>query len=78
MVMKRTTIMADERILERLRLIAHREEVSLAEVIRQGLRLRVDTASPRLHFLAVGRSWPGTGPSARDSADAVPQARPWR
>ena len=38
--MSRTTIMADDELLDRLRVIARREGVSLAEVIRQGLELR--------------------------------------
>lgn len=41
--MVRTTIMADGELLEQLRSIAKAEEISLGEVIRQGLEWRVNT-----------------------------------
>lgn len=41
--MSRTTIMADEALLDQLRAIAREEGVSLAEVIRQGLEWRART-----------------------------------
>ena len=41
--MVRTTIMADDELLDRLRVIALAEEVSLGEVIRQGLEWRAQT-----------------------------------
>jgi hypothetical protein len=40
MAMTRTTIMADDRLLDRLREIAKAEGVSLAEIIRQGMEWR--------------------------------------
>jgi Ribbon-helix-helix protein, copG family len=43
MAMKRTTIMADEKLLKELRAVARLEGVSLAEVIRQGLEWRLRT-----------------------------------
>ena len=41
--MVRTTIMADDELLDRLRVIALAEEISLGEVIRQGLEWRAQT-----------------------------------
>ena len=41
--MSRTTIMADDELLDELRRIAKAEGVSLGEVIRQGLEWRVRT-----------------------------------
>lgn len=39
--MSRTTIMADDALLEQLRAIAKQEGISLGQVIRQGLEWRV-------------------------------------
>ena len=41
--MSRTTIMADDRLLDELREIAEEEGISLGEVIRQGLEWRAKT-----------------------------------
>jgi hypothetical protein len=43
MAMRRTTIMADDELLDELRDIARSEGLSLGEVIRQGLEWRVKT-----------------------------------
>jgi Ribbon-helix-helix protein, copG family len=43
MAMRRTTIMAEEDLLEQLRQIARDEGISLGEVIRQGLEWRIRT-----------------------------------
>lgn len=74
--MKRTTIMADEELLERLRAIARVEGLSLAEVIRQGMELR---ARPQrtLAFLGAGKSKPGLAP-VDWNADMVFEPPPWR
>ncbi len=76
--MKRTTIMTDERVMARLRSIAERENLSLAAVIRQGLDLRIARQGERLHFLGVGRSEPGSGPTAREASEISPEPQPWR
>ena len=78
MHMKRTTIMADPETIERLRAIATSEGRSLADVIREALEDRVRRPRPRLRFLGVGASTPGSGPTARESAEVTPEARPWR
>jgi hypothetical protein len=76
--MKRTTIMADEELLERLRRIARSEGRPFAEIVREGLELRAAMPAPKLHFIGVGESRPGSGPTARQSADLTPEPRPWR
>lgn len=78
MLMRRTTIMADEDTLERLRDIARHEGRSLADVIREALDERARNPRPRLHFLSVGASEPGTGPTARESAELRPEPPAWR
>lgn len=78
MTMKRTTIMADPETIARLKAIASREGRPLAEVIREALEDRVRRPRPRLHFLGIAASTPGTGPTARESAEVTPEPRPWR
>ncbi len=76
--MKRTTIMADEELLARLRAIALREDVSLAEVIRQGLEWRARQPRPRPSFIGSV----STGDAAHDTAERAGEApyepRSWR
>ena len=76
--MQRTTIMADEATLQRLREIAHQEGRSLAEVIREALVERAAQPGRRLRFLGIGASVPGTGPTARESAEVHPEPPAWR
>lgn len=76
--MQRTTIMADPETLERLRAIARDEGRSLAEVIREALEARASRPRPTLRFLGVGASAPGTGPTAREASEAIPEPPPWR
>ena len=49
--MVRTTIMADRGLMDELRSIAKEEEISLGEVIRQGLEWRVHTKRRPPSFL---------------------------
>ena len=52
--MSRTTIMADDALLDRLREIAKEEGISLGEVIRQGLEWRAAThRRRRLAFIGA-------------------------
>ena len=44
--MTRTTIVAEEALLARLRAVARRDGVSLAEAIRQGMQWRVSRRPP--------------------------------
>lgn len=74
--MKRTTIMADEDLLARLREIARSEKIPLAEVIRQGLELR---ASGARRFTFVGAILSDTPTAIADEADMLsPEPQPWR
>jgi hypothetical protein len=54
--MKRTTIVAPEDLLQRLQAIAREEDISLAEVIRQGLEWRAAQPGRQPRFIAAGRS----------------------
>ena len=75
--MKRTTIMADEQVLDRLRAIAHRDRVSLAEVIRQGLELRIgQQRQPR--FIGAGSSKEPPHDIAERAGDMQFEPRSWR
>ena len=78
MAMKRTTIVAEEELLERLRAIARRERLSLGEVIRQGLEWRSrQTPKRRLAFIGVVDD-DGFGDTAAWSAEAPFEPLSWR
>ena len=73
--MSRTTIMADDALLDELREIAREEGVSLGEVIRQGLEWRAKTRRRVPSFIgAVDR--PGRNATvARAVTSAIADAR---
>ncbi len=77
MCMKRTTIMADEDLLDRLRRIARDEKTSLAEVIRQGLELRTQSRPTPLSFIGTGSGEPG-GTTGRDAGNIDFEPPEWR
>lgn len=77
MAMTRTTIMADEALLDELRQIARQDGVSLAEVIRQAMQLRVDARRRKLPFIAAGRS-KKDAPPVDWNADLPFKPRSWR
>lgn len=57
--MKRTTVFADEDLLRKLREIAKRENITIAEVTRRALTEYVSRRRPkrsRLSLIGVGRS----------------------
>jgi len=64
MAMTRTTIMADDALLDRLRAIAREEGVSLAEVIRQGLEWRAKLRRRPPSFIGAIES-AGSGDTSR-------------
>jgi predicted DNA-binding ribbon-helix-helix protein len=74
--MVRTTIVADEVILDQLREIARREHVPLASVIREGLEMRA-RLDRRRRFVGAVTSGPPTV-IADEAADLAPQPAPWR
>jgi hypothetical protein len=51
--MRRTTIVAEERTLYRLRQLADARGVSLGEVIREALEEKVEREQPPLRFLGI-------------------------
>ena len=63
--MSRTTIMAPDELLDRLRVIAKEEGVSLGQVIRQGLEWRANRRHRPPSFIgAIG----GEGPTTDDAS----------
>ncbi len=73
--MKRTTIMADEELLDDLRRIAREDGVPLAEVIRDALRIKAAQRKPRLKGKGAFRS--GL-PPVDWNADLAIEPPPWR
>lgn len=74
--MVRTTIVADEMVLDQLREIARRDHVPLASVIREGLEMRA-RLDRRRRFIGAVTSGPPTA-IADETADLAPQPAPWR
>ena len=63
--MSRTTVMADDLLLDQLRAIARNDGVSLGEVIRQGLELRVNATRRPPSFIGAVTSPGGPHDVAR-------------
>lgn len=79
MPMKRTTIMAEEELLNRLREVARREGRSLGAVIREGLELRVRQRPRRPSFIgAFASEADGPNDLAERSADLPYEPLSWR
>lgn len=76
--MTRTSIMADERILTKLRAIARKEGISLAEAIRQALAWRASQKPARPRFIGAGAARRGPHDTARRSATLRFEPRSWR
>lgn len=76
--MKRTTIVASEPLLIQLRLIARREQIPLAEVIRQGLEWRAAQRERRPHFIGAGISQEPPHDTGRRAGDIGYTPHPWR
>ena len=76
--MKRTTIMAPQELLDRLQSIAQREQVSLAEVIRQGLEWRVAQAEQPPQFIGAGTSTEPPYTTGRRAGEIAYTPRSWR
>jgi predicted transcriptional regulator len=77
-VMKRTTIMAEDELLDRLRAIARREHVSLAQVIREALELRASQPARRLNLIGAGESTGEPRDMGRQSGEMTFEPRSWR
>ena len=63
--MSRTTIMADDELLDELRAIAKDEGISLAEVMRQGLEWRATTRRRVPSFIGAVTSDDGVTDASR-------------
>jgi hypothetical protein len=75
--MKRTTIVASEELLDRLRAIARDEDTSLADIVRQGLEWRASHPGKRLRFIGAGRSQEPHD-TARQAGDMDYKPNSWR
>lgn len=71
--MSRTTIMADDALLDQLREIAHEEGISLGAVIRQGLEWRVKMRRRRgpPSFIGAIESDDGPGDTAERAEELL-------
>lgn len=78
MAMTRTTIVADDALLDRLRAIAAAEQKSLGAVIREALELRVRRDRPPLSFIGAFASGKPEHDTGRWSAEAPYAPRTWR
>jgi hypothetical protein len=75
-MMRRTTIVAPEELLQRLRLVAAERGTSLAALIREALEEKARGHRPRPRSLGIGAS--GYTDTARRTADERPEPRSWR
>jgi predicted transcriptional regulator len=67
MLMERTTIVAEERVLYRLRKLADARGVSLGAVIREALEEKLEREQPPLSFLDAAEPAPAGAPTAREA-----------
>lgn len=74
--MMRTTIMADEATIDKLRALAASRKVSLAEVVREALRDKAATYRPKPTSLGSGQSAPAA--TAASGASKRQPPRSWR
>ena len=74
--MVRTTVMADERTLERLRALARDRRVSFAEIVREALDQKAAEYRPRPSCLGIGDSG-RTDISSTVATERIPP-RSWR
>lgn len=73
--MKRTTIMADEQVLDRLRALARDRGVSFAEVVREALDEKAAEFRPKPRSLGIADS--GRNDIASTAATERVPPRPW-
>ena len=74
--MQRTTLMAPDHLLKRLRQMAAARGTSMADLIRQALEDKVGTDHPRPRSLGLGAS--GQAETAHRAGDERPVPRSWR
>ena len=75
-IMERTTIMADESVLDRLRRLARERGVSFAAVVREALDEKARTYQPKPLSLGSGESRPAAAARLQGSRRLPP--RSWR
>ena len=75
-MMQRTTIVAPEELLQKLRLVAAERGTSLAALIREALEEKARGYRPLPRSLGIGAS--GYADTARRTADERPEPRSWR
>jgi len=73
--MRRTTVMAPEQLLKRLRRMAAERGTSMADLIREALEEKVGTDRPRPRSLGLGAS--GHADTAQRAGDDRPVPRTW-
>lgn len=76
--MKRTTIMADEDVLEQLKAVARRERTSLAAIIREGLEWRARQRPPKPSFIGAAASSEPPHDAAERAGEIEFEPRSWR
>lgn len=74
--MIRTTILADDEVVERLRRLARERGVSLAQVVREALDEKAKSFAPKPTSLGAGTS--SAGSSARAESSTRQPPRSWR
>lgn len=74
--MKRTAVTAPEELLDRLRQLATRLGVSLAEVIREAMEAKASELRPKPKCIGMFRS--GHTDTARLSGELPIEPPPWR
>jgi plasmid stability protein len=74
--MRRTTIVAPEHLLKRLRLMAAERGTSMAELIREALEDKLAGERPRPRSIGIGAS--GHKDTSQRSSTERPVPRAWR
>lgn len=74
--MKRTTIVAPERLLKQLRRLAAERGTSMADLIREALEDKVGAERPLPRSLGLGSS--GHADTAQRTGEERPVPRSWR
>jgi predicted DNA-binding transcriptional regulator AlpA len=75
-MMQRTTIVAPQELIERLRRVANDRGVSLATVIREAMEEKAEESFPKPKSLGIASS--GFSDTSQRSADERPVPRSWR
>jgi hypothetical protein len=74
--MERTTICVPDDVLQRLRVIAAEQRISMASLVREALEEKVEKHRPRPRSLGIGAS--GRTDTARLTGEQRAEPRSWR